>query len=215
MLEGSEDVYYVKFRTTNFSGFYLGNFPENPLPVTCKSFKAQATGPQVKLYWTTAAEVNHKGFVVERSTDGNTYHAAGYVHAAAGVGAQGSRAYSFTDGTLKAGGRYFYRLKQEDLDGRATYTCGVQQVNVQMMAETMLYPNPAKDRLTIRIAQENGSIPYRITDGMGRTTASGNVQVVNGIGSINVSALPDGLYMIRMETAKGAQTLRLIKSRTP
>lgn len=215
LLEGTQDVYYVQFRTTNFSGFYLGNFPENPLPVTCKSFKAQVVGPQVKLYWTTASEINHKGFVIERSSDGNTYHAAGYVHAAAGIGAQGSRAYSFTDGTLKTGGRYFYRLKQEDLDGRASYTCGIQTADVPMASETILYPNPAKDRLTIRIAQENGTFPYRITDGMGRTTATGNVQVVNGIGSINVSALPDGLYMLRMETSKGAQTLRLLKSRTP
>jgi hypothetical protein len=74
------------------------------------------------LSWQTATEKNNAGFDIERSTDSTAFSKIGRVKGN-GTTTQ-SHSYTFTDKT--ASGTVYYRLKQTDYDGSATYSSTVE-----------------------------------------------------------------------------------------
>ncbi|MFP9114201.1 T9SS type A sorting domain-containing protein [Flavobacterium sp. RHBU_3] len=70
-----------------------------------------------------------------------------------------------------------------------------------------LYPNPASDRVILKL---NGAevAQVKITDVLGKTLYSDSV-LDNG--SINVSQLPAGIYMVTVQSGNATQTGKLIK----
>ncbi|MBX0288924.1 RICIN domain-containing protein [Hymenobacter sp. HSC-4F20] len=62
-----------------------------------------------------------------------------------------------------------------------------------------LYPNPVTDRLQVRAAHSLAGSHYRILDGVGRTVATGS----GAAGSIDVSALTSGVYLLELTAADG------------
>jgi hypothetical protein len=118
---------------TGFSYFFL---VDNSviLPVNLLSFEAALAGSKVVLNWQTAQEVNNKGFYIEKSSDGISFTALWF------VAADGNGKYTYSDfGALTAAN--YYRLKQQDVDGKFTYSkivlvetsAGIQQlVNVSV-----------------------------------------------------------------------------------
>ncbi|RZK47277.1 MAG: DUF11 domain-containing protein, partial [Hymenobacter sp.] len=91
------------------------------LPVVLTSFTAEAAGPAVRLAWATATETTNSHFVVERAADGYSFSALGTV-AGQGTSSQ-NHAYTWLDASgLATSRRQYYRLRQVDYDGRATYS---------------------------------------------------------------------------------------------
>ena len=78
---------------------------------------------QALLTWSTANEINNKGFEVELSRDNKTFSSIGFV--AAVKTSTGINNYSFTDNKLLSGSNY-YRLKQVDNDGASRYSSVVK-----------------------------------------------------------------------------------------
>ncbi|MGI4762136.1 MAG: hypothetical protein ACRYF0_15620 [Janthinobacterium lividum] len=119
--------------------------PVGPLPVVLTAFDAKAVGADARLSWTTASEQNNDYFGVERSFDGYTFAPVGRV---AGHGTSLiASAYAYTDAAVagQATGLVYYRLRQVDLDGIATYS-PVRTVSFAgegLVAGLGLYPNPA------------------------------------------------------------------------
>lgn len=98
--------------------------PSILLPVTFTSFAA-APGPgaSVHLQWTTAQEMNNKGFDIQRSDLDSAFTTIGFVPAAdPGGNSAVQTAYEFTDLALGDITRASYRLRQIDLDGNYTYS---------------------------------------------------------------------------------------------
>src|SRR5207342_1163490 len=95
----------------------------------------------VKLDWSTASETNNRGFEIERSIDGRNWIKVGYVPGAGNSGIL--RDYSFTDKNLLKG-RYLYRLKQIDFDGRPSYSAiiNISLTDKQEFALGQNHPNP-------------------------------------------------------------------------
>ncbi|MFN8293065.1 MAG: hypothetical protein U0T72_05030 [Chitinophagales bacterium] len=106
----------------SFSDFSLGNKNGggNPLPVTLLHIKATAASKQINLEWATGAEINNKGFEVQRSTDGENFEAIGWVD---GNGyTTETISYTFEDKKVTANVVYYYRLKQIDFDAQFEIT---------------------------------------------------------------------------------------------
>ncbi len=124
----------------HFSEFYLlGNKGSASLPVRLLAFEAQAAGPAaVRLSWATASEAGSAHFEVQRRAEGGAWGTLGRV-AAAGSSAV-RRTYDYLDAGASAG-RCYYRLRQVDQDGAATYS-PVQAVTLGA-GGLALYPNPA------------------------------------------------------------------------
>lgn len=112
------------------------------IPVEMTALKANLIKGAVQLEWTTVTESNNYGFDVERKTvaDGQ-WKKIGFIK---GQGtSQTAHAYQFSDARPGTGANY-YRLRQIDLDGRATLSSEVM-VEIQLPEALELgqnYPNP-------------------------------------------------------------------------
>jgi hypothetical protein len=175
------------------------------LPVKLTAFGVKADASFVDITWATAAEVNAKSFVIERSYDGQNWSSIGVVKAN-GNTAQAS-SYSYKD-FLKVGGKVQYRLKMVDQDETFSYS-PVRTVNAEGLVEMNIYPNPATtyvmintkngaaDQLTIQLFNQAGQV----------------VKQVNGNGNtvVSVSDLNMGNYFVRVATKNGtSQTFKLL-----
>jgi hypothetical protein len=123
------------------SGVLLRSNLPPVVPVELTSFTAVALNGTVTLEWTTATEVNNKGFDVERSSDNQNFSVIGFVNGF-GTTTEG-KSYSFSDAGL-AEGKYFYRLRQIDYNGDFEYSpvieADVTAPSVFLLSQN--YPNP-------------------------------------------------------------------------
>lgn len=103
-------------------GFYKLE-SENFIPVELTSFNASTSNNQIVLNWTTASELNNRGFEIQQSFDNETFTNLGFVP---GFGSTTeAKSYSFTVGNAPAG-LHYYRLKQVDFDGSYEYSSLVE-----------------------------------------------------------------------------------------
>jgi Concanavalin A-like lectin/glucanases superfamily len=178
--------------TSNFVLHTLNDVPIS-LPVTLVYFTATRQNDEAVLQWETAQEQNSSNFIIERSSDGNTFGAIGNVAAAGNSNIP--RNYSFTD--LEPGkNNNYYRLRQTDLDGSSTYSA-VRLLNFQPAGKLIWYATGPRS-VEVYLQQGNAE-QYSLSDLAGHTLRQG--QLVNG--KTDISGLPAGLYIVRVLTAVG------------
>lgn len=113
------------------------------LPVELTSFSASVNANLVNLKWETKTEVNNYGFEILRSAqkDNDIWTKIGFVE---GHGNSNSpKHYKFIDNTV-TNGKYFYRLKQIDTDGKFEFSNKIE-VDLNSPKTYSLgqnYPNP-------------------------------------------------------------------------
>lgn len=156
---------------------------------------------QVALSWSTAQEMNAKGFDIERSIDGGKdFTKIGYVASKAVNGnASTPHSYSFTD-IAPSEGVNLYRLKQVDLDGQFEYSTTTSQSLVGGVNSGMkIYPNPATS--VINVTNLLAGTNVRIAN------AAGQIVYISLIYSnsqqISVQNLPAGVYFLQAITTDG------------
>jgi Secretion system C-terminal sorting domain/FG-GAP-like repeat len=160
------------------------------LPLHLLNFSGASRSGYNQLHWQTADEVNTKLFEIERSTDGRNFVTI------ATVDSKGSNnnSYSVQDNVVYAG-KLFYRLKMVDADGRFTYS-QVIWLNSAGGSRVSIYPNPAKDWISINIGSL-GILKTRaaIFDINGKLLRS--ILINNEQEQINIKALSKGVYVIK------------------
>ena len=176
------------------------------LPVSLINFSATPGTSSVTLRWSTSSEMNNLGFEVQRSIDGSGgWTTLGFVN---GAGNSSSiRNYSYVDENLIAR-RYYYRLKQVDIDQRFEYSPIVSVVldanNVFVLDQN--YPNPFKSETIIRFTlPQRAKVNLSLFDMSGRlvrvllneSKESGTHAVTFHSGSIT-----KGLYYYKLQTGE-------------
>jgi hypothetical protein len=183
----------------NFLG-QISNDTAAPLPVQLVNFTASAAGPAaVRLTWITASEVNSARFEVERSLDGVAFNQLGQVVAAGN--SISAHTYDLTDTTLPSSGVLYYRLRQVDLDGTATYS-PVRTVAVAR-AGLALFPNPTATGATLTGAAL--STVVHVLDALGRVVFTTKTDATGTAILTLPTTLPSGVYLVRA----GQQAVRL------
>ncbi|WP_400190324.1 T9SS type A sorting domain-containing protein [Hymenobacter sp. B81] len=177
----------------------------NPLPVELTALSAEREGSGVQVRWATASEQNNDRFEVLRSADGKTFQLVGTVQGS-GTSAQ-PRSYAFFDAAPLPGLSY-YRLRQLDFDGTATLSPVVTvTTDSPAAAELQVYPNPAADHLTLRVATGE-VVSYRVITLMGQPVLSGRYPAAR----LEVQALRPGTYLLELRTTGGRRlTTRFVK----
>ena len=189
---------------TNFTGLTSGttsNFVTGynsvgpvPLPILLSRFTAFRQDNQVLLQWQTDQEQNSRDFTIERSADGTHFTDIGTV-AAAGNSNQ-PLLYSFTDRTPEKFANY-YRLKETDLDGKATVSA-VKLVVFPVAGRLIWYGTGSE---TVEVYLQQGSNErYTLTDLNGRTLREGQLSG----GKTDISGFPPGLYIVKVQLASGS-----------
>jgi hypothetical protein len=103
---------------------------------------------QVEIHWQTAWEINSQEFVVERSQDAALFTPVGELNANGNTDQPSN--YQLLDQVPVLGTSYFYRVKEIDQDGKATYS-PISEVYVGQNSSELIsiYPQPAILRETI------------------------------------------------------------------
>jgi hypothetical protein len=171
------------------------------IPVELTSFVASAIGNDVQLSWTTATEMNNRGFEIQRK-EGVEYQTIGFI-SGNGTTVQ-PQTYSFTDKNLKAGS-YTYRLKQIDFNGQFEYSKEIE-VDVIGLKEFSLaqnYPNPFNPTTTLSFSLAvDSKVSLKIFDVLGQeimtllneTKSAGKHNI-----SFDASTLNSGVYFYRID----------------
>lgn len=174
------------------------------LPVTWVSFDAKGNDKKVILDWATENEISNDHYEVERSFDNNEFKSIGLVmDAISSVNSRNS--YKYMDNSIELKGRkvVYYRLKQVDVDQRATYSKVVAvKLNGENGVAMQTGPNPFVDRINIGFeAAANGNTEIRITNIAGKTMITKKYNVSNGYNNLQVNGLgtlSSGMYMVQV-----------------
>ncbi|QQS37678.1 MAG: T9SS type A sorting domain-containing protein [Ignavibacteriales bacterium] len=196
---------YIVDSMTVFSaqgnGFYKLTSPTFT-PVELVSFSASVSDKDVILNWTTASEINNRGFEIERSTDNITFSNVGFVP---GFGTSSEvHIYEFRNEETTTG-KYYYRLKQIDYDGSYEYS---QTAEVEILLPTLFelaqnHPNPFNPSTTIEFSLPvEAQVQLKIFNLLGEklnVLAQGNYSAGKHNLTFNADGLASGNYLYSIE----------------
>ncbi len=195
------------------STVYVDNvyFYNKLLPVSFNSFNVSKQGNTTLLKWSTATEINNKGFAVERSTDGNNWKEILFIQSKV-VNSTSTNNYTATD-ALPLQGKNYYRIKQVDLDGKSTIT-KVESVNFDKVASIFsVYPNPVKNIINIKLGQiQNNAASYYLLSSDGKVVLRGSFDKILSLTNqtLNVSNLAHGSYIMTIADGSQKQTMTIL-----
>ena len=165
------------------------------------------------LNWSTASELNNKGFEIEKSSVKGHWSLVGFVE---GHGTTSEHQdYSFTDSSLERG-KYSYRLKQIDYDGSFKYS---QEIEVDLSSPLRYsleqnFPNPFNSMTNIKYTiPQSGSVTLIVYDLLGRevTTLLDRYQQAGSYDVIfQADELPSGIYFYTITSGNFIDTKKLI-----
>ncbi len=177
---------------TIFGDFVLANNTggANALPVELTSFTAIAKGRGVELGWKTATEVNNAGFAIEQKGINDSWNKIGYVEGAGTTNTPKRYSYSVT---VPVSGKYAFRLKQIDRDGKFEYS-PVVEASIALTAQdyslTQNYPNPFNPSTTFSFAMKNAEqTTVKVFNLVGQEVAT----LFNGV------AQPNQIYTMKFD----------------
>ncbi|MBL7817979.1 MAG: T9SS type A sorting domain-containing protein [Saprospiraceae bacterium] len=165
------------------------------MPVELTAFTGKATQAGNFLEWTTASEVNNKGFALERQ---NATTKA-WEDLMLFTGTNKPSTYQYLDETPQY--LSYYRLRQIDNTGQSTHskTIAVERKGDLKNVGLWVYPNPATDVLTIETGIEGN---YQILNVLGQVVKQGVLST-----TIEVATLPQGTYWLKA----GAERVKFMK----
>ena len=186
-----------------------GAATSGPLPVSFSLFNANCNNGSVELTWKTATETNSGNFSVEKSSDGRAWTVLTTVSAAGQSTSE--RSYSYID--RSGNSNNFYRIVEEGLDGRKTYSSIVRN-NCSDKQTFSVFPNPVDDKAVVTISSaQNTRLSLSVFDSKGaivRTQQSLIQQGTNQI-SVNMSGLAQGTYTLMAQWNNESRTIQFLK----
>ena len=188
----------------------INNTPDaSPLPVNFVLFHANCDNGAVSLLWKTAGERNSKNFTVERSANGTDWLALGTLAAAGQSSVEQS--YRFSDHTAGAGG--LYRIVQEDIDGRKTFST-ILKYNCSQQQDFKVYPNPVDDRATLDISlAQQAKLSLSVVDSKGAVVRRQEELLPAGTSQLTVGmgGLARGNYTLYAKWNGVVKSVKLVK----
>ncbi len=186
------------------------------VPVELASFSAKSVNDGIQLRWTTASEINNRGFEIERSLNSNkNFKTIAFIEGN-GTTTELSN-YTFTDRSdLNEVLTVYYRLKQIDFDGTFSYSNTVYaELNFPSgFALEQNFPNPFNPATTITYSiTTDVFVSIKIYDFIGRevntlvneTKPPGRYQV-----AFDASDLPSGTYFYTLRAGDFSNTRKMM-----
>ncbi|HKP31656.1 MAG TPA: T9SS type A sorting domain-containing protein [Chitinophagaceae bacterium] len=176
----------------NLSGVSPNGFRSMTLPVTFVNFYLLKKNGDVEVHWATGSEINNNHFEIERSGDGKSWSMIAMVLS---LGNSNSTVnYSYTDKNNKSALAY-YRIKQVDIDGRATYTAVRTIKNDGSANNTDIFSN--KKNITIKFDQIKSVVSVKVFNLNGQAimqqTYNNSAYISFGMNNSNT-----GLYIVQV-----------------
>ena len=184
------------------------------VPVELTSFSAVLNPDKIILSWSTATEINNRGFYIERKSAGS-WTEIGFVPGSGTVSEP--RSYSFADdrSNIPERTKIYYRLKQVDYDGHFEYSNQIEaELTPQAYYLSQNYPNPFNPTTNIKFTvPESGKVKVKIFDMLGSEVRTILNETRNpGTYELNIDAsdLSSGVYFYSMESGKFHSVRKMI-----
>lgn len=182
------------------------------LDINLLSFNGQLIDSRSTLSWSTSQENSPITFIVERSTDGRNFSAAGEV-----PGYNNGKSinhYSLTD-PVSVSDKVWYRIVMVTTNGKKKHSSIIQLRNDRLDFELSNIINPFSSSLSFNItAAASSVISIELIDIAGRTVLSGKQMVYTGTNSINLGntqPLSSGIYTLRVINKDKFITRQVVK----
>ncbi len=193
--------------TADFSAFGVFGVADigAALPVKFGSIKAYEKQNGIQLDWKVYSENKVKNYEVERSADARTFTSVGSLPALYNNTSDGD--YGFFDANPLAGTSY-YRIKNNDLDGKSAYSIIVRVNRNKTMKGLSLYPNPVKNGIVLLQGSDLGRGNYKINIFGANGQEIYKQQVKHNGGTIShtielPSTISKGVYMLSVKDENG------------
>jgi hypothetical protein len=186
------------------------------VPVELLAFTASVNNSEINLLWSTASELNNRGFEIERSiNDADNFVTIGFVEGEST--STEINYYSFTDHPDFSGKSVlYYRLKQVDFDGTYSYS-DIVQVTYDVPSTFVLnqnFPNPFNPSTSITyFVPKESFVTIKIYDFLGREVktlvnnflSTGSYEIL-----FDASDLTSGTYFYTMIAENYSNTKKMI-----
>jgi|RhiMetdeSRZDD1v2_1073273.scaffolds.fasta_scaffold00206_18 type IX secretion system substrate protein len=160
-------------------------------------YAKRISNTQVQLDWKTIQEINNKGFYIERRKENeNSFANVGFVNSAA---LNGNSSFPLQYQKLdnnNFGGKTYYRVKQEDIDGRSTWSV-IRIVTGTDGKQTVMqvWPVPSTGPVNVLVSGISHADNLMVFDMSGKLIQR---QVIQANTSVSVTGLAKGAYIIRL-----------------
>jgi len=203
----SADYWSITFDIDSFSLVVPhSNVDDAPLPIKMENISAVNVGASNRVDWNTLAEHDGDMFEIERSQNGQQFTKIDEMKA----NGFASR-YNFLDNQPFNGINY-YRLKLVNNDGSRAYSKIVHATVATTGFQVDAYPNPVSHNLNVKVKGAiNGKGTVTLTDATGRLISTQDVDA-NGMVTINMQHLAQGLYMVKYQDDVNTQTIKVDKN---
>lgn len=177
-----------------------------PLPVTLSDWFLRPAGNRVELHWATSAETHNLGFSIQRSRNGVHWETIGWLP---GKGNSTTlQVYRFDDPEPYRG-QNFYRLEQQDVDGKRLYSPILAARVSAGGFEIQVGPNPVSEDLRIRLPDDfEGRLELEIMDLAGRRVYSGSIDGADE--TVDIRFLPDGMYHLKGHSESSGEMITFV-----
>lgn len=162
----TDPVYGPVMASVTSNGFAaMANSPSIVLPVKFIDFTVSSKNNDAIIHWATTGEVSVAGYELERSTDGTNWT---FVSSLSPKGNNQQNDYTYID--KKISGNYmYYRVKEIDLNGSATFTptnsirlnsTTASQVMIASVSNKLLlqFPSTVKGNVVVRFVNISGQV---------------------------------------------------------
>ena len=175
------------------------------LPVKFGSIKAYEKQNGIQLDWKVYSENKVRNYEVERSADGSTYTSVGSLPALYNNTNDGD--YGFFDANPLPGTSY-YRIKNNDLDGRSAYSIVIRVNRNKTIHGLSLYPNPVVNGIVLLQGSDLVRGNYKINIFGANGQEIYKQQLIHNGGTISHSILlpatiSEGVYMLSVKDENG------------
>lgn len=190
-MKGNNNGILSNFAYSGSTSNFVSQFASlSALPVSWLGFTAQKMNNAVILNWSTASEQNSRSFIVQHSTDGSSWNTIGNIAAAGN--SPSVQQYSFVHSN-PANGANYYRILQQDLDGKLAYSKVVSLSFMGQPRQISVYPNPVADgMLHIQLRQAATVLIYNSAGILVQRW-----QLTAGTQTLDMSGLPKGVYQVK------------------
>ena len=184
-----------------------------PFPVEMLPLVATPNKTEILLTWQTLSEKNNKGFHIYRSEDGTQYQKIGWKDGM--INSNIPVSYQFSDKDVKPHIIYYYRLHQEDLDGRFSYSNIAEAMIVdELQYAISIYPNPTdnivnlnyfsdiQSKMFVKLYDMNGKLLYEQTV---------NMEIGKGSLQLDLSHLAMATYNLEVSINGKVETFKIVK----
>ncbi len=178
------------------------------LPIKLIEFKGLIKDKQSNLFWETSAEINNKGFEIEKSIDGKTFKKIAFVNSLANKNNSDTRLnYSFIDKEELFPNNY-YRLKQIDLQGTYDYTKTIllRAEKEDIFLIKTIFPTPTIKNLNVSFQSSTQTkADIIVLDNKGKIVKKSSINSLVGENniSIDVSSFSKGIYYLKIISNNG------------